>query len=258
MYFEKFNLCKMKFGAPLVCLGFVFLADCALAQNALPPQIRIRQTMDGLSAPGGLSRSDLLYGVIIDQGRILGDYYLDPKWNPASILMFDSEKVIEGYPVKYDVEGDAIEVLVGKQIKLIKGSLVESMVWYDSITGLPRAFVNAKGYTENGKGLSGLLEVLVDGNIPLIKKTTIWVKRPDYVVAFDVGSKDTKINKRETFYYAKGKELYGIKSKKQLISLFGDKGEEIGSFIKVNHLNIKEQRALEHIFAHYNSLTSPD
>ncbi len=246
----------MKLRMTLICLGFVLLSDFCWSQNVLPPQIRIRQTMDGLSSAGGLSRSDVFYGIDIDPGRVLGDYYLDQKWNTASILMFDSEKIIDGYPVKYDIEGDAIEVMVGKQIKLIKVSQVESMIWYDSITNVPRAFINAKGYSDSGTELSGLLEVLVDGNIPLIRKTTIWIKRPDYVPAFDVGSKDTKINKRETFYYAKGKTLFEIKKRKQLITLFGDKGEEMDTYIKVNHLNIKEQRGLSNIFLHYNSLIS--
>lgn len=248
----------MKFSIILICLGFVLLPDFSWGQNALPPQIRIRQTMDGLSAAGGISRSDLFYGIDTDPGRVLGDYYLDPKWNPSSILMYGSEKIIEGYPVKYDIEGNAIEVMVGKQIKLIKVNQIESLIWYDSITLVPRAFVNAKDYTENGFELSGLLEVLVDGDIPLIKRTTIWIKRPDYVAAFDVGNKDTQINKREMFYYARSKELFEIKKKKQLIALFGDKGDEVNRYIKVNQLNIKEQRGLANAFLYYNSLVSEE
>ncbi|MEQ9413285.1 MAG: carboxypeptidase-like regulatory domain-containing protein, partial [Cyclobacteriaceae bacterium] len=185
-------------------------------------------------------------------------YYLDTKWNPSSILMYGSEKIVEGYPVKYDIEGNAIEVLVGKQVKLVKVSQVESLVWYDSVTMIPRAFVNAKEYSEGGLELSGLLEVLVDGNIPLIKRTTIWIKQPDYVVAFDVGNKDTQINKREMFYYAKGKEIFEINKKKQLIELFGDKGNEVNRYIKVNQLNTKEQRGLEYTFLYYNSLVSKE
>ncbi|MEQ8364118.1 MAG: hypothetical protein RH948_14695 [Cyclobacteriaceae bacterium] len=248
----------MKFSLTLICLGFVLLPDFSWGQHALPPQIRIRQTMDGLSAAGGISRSDLLYGIDTDPGRVLGDYYLDTKWNPSSILMYGSEKIVEGYPVKYDIEGNAIEVLVGKQVKLVKVSQVESLVWYDSVTMIPRAFVNAKEYSEGGLELSGLLEVLVDGNIPLIKRTTIWIKQPDYVVAFDVGNKDTQINKREMFYYAKGKEIFEINKKKQLIELFGDKGNEINRYIKVNQLNTKEQRGLEYTFLYYNSLVSKE
>lgn len=227
-------------------------------QNVLPSQMKIRNTLEGMFDADGLGRSDMFQGVDIEPGRVLGDYYLDSKWNVASILLYGSGKVVDGYAVKYDVEGNAVEVKVGNQIKLIKVDRIESLIWYDSITNVPRAFINAKDYSENEIELSGLLEVLVDGDIPLIKKTTIWVKRPDYVLAFDVGSKDTQINKKEVFYYANGRELIEIKKKKQLIALFGDKGDGVNRFIKVNQLNIKEQRGLANAFLHYNSLVTKE
>lgn len=244
-----------KFSIILIFLNFNLLSFC-WGQSVMPAQMKIRNSLEGMFDADGLGRSDMFQGVDIEPGRVLGDYYLDSKWNVASVLLYGSGKVVDGYAVKYDVEGNAVEVKVGNQIKLIKVDRIESLIWYDSITKLPRAFVNAKNYTEEGVALSGLLEVLVDGNIPLIKKTTIWVKRPDYVLAFDVGNKDTQINKREVFYYAKGQELFEIKKKKQLIELFGDKGEEVNRFIKINQLNVKEQRGLEYAFSHYNSLTS--
>jgi len=74
-----------------------------MAQNTLPDQIRIRQTLDGLSDLGGLSQNDMLYGIDIEPGRLLGDYYLDSKWNKASLLLYESDRMIDGYYVKYDI-----------------------------------------------------------------------------------------------------------------------------------------------------------
>lgn len=237
---------------------FMMISYYSWSQNALPAQIRIRQTLDGMSDLGGVSQSDLLYGVDILPGRILGDYYLDSKWNKASLLMYGSDKVIEGHYVKYDIEGNALEVKVDKAIKLILVNRIESLVWYDSLTQIPRAFVNAKGYTEKGVPLTGFLEILEDGQFPLAKRTTIWIKQPDYVVAFDVGSKDTKINKRETFYIAKNNELFEIKKKKDLLSYFGDKALAMDEFMKVNDLSIKQERGLRSIMAHYNAQFSDE
>ena len=90
--------------------------------------------------------------------------------------------------------------------------------------------------------------------IPLVKRTTIWIKRPDYVMAFDVGSKDTQINKRDNFYYAKGKELIEIKRKKDLLPAFGDRREEMAKYIKVNKLNLSDERHLRGLFRHFNSM----
>lgn len=223
-------------------------------QNALPAQIRLRETMDGMSDPKGMSQGEILYGVEVQPGRILGDYYLDSKWNQGSLLAYGTDKVIDGYYMKYDIEGNSIEIKVGQQIKLLNVNKIESIIWRDSITNYTRAFVNSKEYTVNGEEISGLIEILEDGMIPLVKRTTIWIKRPDYVMAFDVGSKDTQINKRDNFYYAKGKELIEIKRKKDLLPAFGDRSEEMSKYIKVNKLNLSDERHLCGLFHHYNSM----
>ena len=45
-----------------------------------------------------------------------------------------------------------------------------------------------------------------------------------------------------------------IASKKGLIEMFGDKKEEMESFISKNKLSVKSNEALIKILAHYNSL----
>lgn len=238
------------FLAQVVCLIYV----AAYGQGALPAQIRLRETMEGISDPGGVTRGEVLYGVEVQPGRILGDYYLDSKWNQGSLLAYGTDKVIDGYYMKYDIEGNSIEIKVGQQIKLISVNKIESIIWRDSITNNTRAFVNSKDYTVEGEEINGLIEILEDGVIPLVKRTTIWIKRPDYVMAFDVGNKDTQINKRDNFYYAKGKELIEIKRKKDLLPAFGNKSEEMARYIKVNRLNLSDERHLTGLFHHYNSL----
>lgn len=223
------------------------------AQNALPPQITIRQTLEGISDPGGITRGEVLYGVESQPGRLLGDYYLDPKWNKGSIMIYGSDKILDGYFVKYDIEGNSLEVLVGNIIKLISINRIQSLIWHDSLTSVPRAFVNGKNYSENGVPLTGLIEVLEDGQIPLVKRTFIWIKQPDYVIAFDVGSKDAKIYKREHLYYLDGNQLIPIKNKKTLLIAFKESGEEMERYIKLNKLNIKDERGLRALFKHYNA-----
>ncbi|HEY5689853.1 MAG TPA: hypothetical protein VIS49_00225, partial [Cyclobacteriaceae bacterium] len=165
-----------------------------------------------------------------------------------------TDKVIDGYYMKYDIEGNSIEIKVGQQIKLISVNKIESIIWRDSITNNTRAFVNSKGYTLEADEINGLIEILEDGIIPLVKRTTIWIKRPAYVMAFDVGNKDTEIKKRDNFYFAKGKELVEIKRKKDLLPAFGDSSEEMADYIKVNRLNLSDEQHLRGLFQHYNSL----
>lgn len=241
-------------GVCLLVEVFCLMYVVSIGQNALPAQIRLRETMDGISDPGGVTRGEVLYGVEVQPGRILGDYYLDSKWNQGSLLAYGTDKVIDGYYMKYDIEGNSIEIKVGPQIKLISVNKIESIIWRDSITNYTRAFVNSKDFTVNGEEINGLIEILEDGMIPLVKRTTIWIKRPDYVMAFDVGNKDTQINKRDNFYYAKGKELIEIKRKKDLLPAFGDRSEEMAKYIKVNRLNLADERHLRGLFHYYNGM----
>lgn len=234
-------------------LVFMIMIDFCWGQAALPPQIRLRQTMDAMTDAGGLTKSDILYGIDAEPGRLLGDYYLDSKWNPAAILMYGSSKMIEGHYAKYDIEGGALELMVNNQIKMIPIRRIESFVWFDSLTQTPHAFVNAKGYMEKGVEMSGLLEVVEDGQIPLMKRTTIYIKQPSYVPAFDVGKKDIEIKKRDAFYYAKGKELTAIKKKKDLFLIFGDKMADMESYAETNHLKVKDESDLARLFEYYNS-----
>ncbi|MEQ8425614.1 MAG: hypothetical protein RIA63_12945 [Cyclobacteriaceae bacterium] len=215
--------------------------------------MRVRLTTDALSNIGTLGNSGALYGVDSPPGRVKGDYYLDSRWNKGAILAYEVDKVIEGYLVKYDINGNSIEIKASKIHRLISVDRVQSIVWYDSLTSAPHAFVNAKEFKENGVPLTGLIEVVSDGKIPLMKRTTLYVKKPNYVVAMDVGSKDTEIMKLEKFYYAKGKDLFEVKKKKDLLVLFGDKGPEMDEFIKRNAINLRQEAGLKILFSHYNA-----
>jgi hypothetical protein len=97
--------------------------------------------------------------------------------------------------------------------------------------------------------------VVVDGPLPLLKQTTVYVKKADYSVQFDVGSRDDKILKKTELYFAKNGQVLELpSSKKKLLPLFGDKAEAIGKFIQDQNLSTSREADLVTIFQHYNSL----
>lgn len=215
--------------------------------------MRASNTLDRMSDVGGLSRNDLLYGLPMTPGGIKGTTYLDKKWNIATILLFESEKLLEGYPVRYDLKENELEVKAKNGTKVIESKNIKSVVWRDSLTQLPKFFINGGEYTDEGTPLNGLLEVLADGKVPLLKRNYIVIKAPDYVVGFDVGSRDTKIFKKSTYYYATGKNLTKITSKKTLLPAFGDDAVEVEKFIKTNKLSTNNDRDLAMVFDGYNA-----
>lgn len=221
----------------------------SFSQTAVPTQVRAQLTLAGLGS--GLTKGDILYGVPLPPGRVVGDTYLNNSWNPAKIMLYGG-KVIEGFAVKYDVKEEMLEIRGRNGIKLLEARRVQTLVWADSASGEQRFFVNAGEYREDGAPLTGLLEVISDGDLPLFKKTFVVQKDPTYVPAFNAGTRDTKIMKKEKFYFSKTKNLTKVGGKKTLLTAFGDHSDEVEQFMKSNKLSTNEDD-LERIFEFYNS-----
>ena len=239
----------------LVLLTFAF--KC-YAQAVVPPNVRASNTLDRLKESRDFNTADMLYGIPLPEGKTIGDTYLDMHWKDASILLYESEKLIEGFPIRYDIMTDDVEVKTKKGIKVLQGVKIKSFVWVDSVTKAPDYFVNAKDFKdESNVPYSGFFQVLADGSLPLFKKTEIEIKKADYNIQFNVGSQDDKILKKSEFYTLKDKQLVELpSSKKKIIVLFGDKSEAMEVFIKENDLSIAKGDQLKIIFAHYNSLVN--
>jgi hypothetical protein len=241
-------------GLILVLIVISLVID-AKAQWAIPPNMRAQNTLNRLSEPiRGMSSADLLYGIPMEPGIVIGDNYLDKKWNTATILLYQSETMIEGYPVKYDVKNDLLEIQSRSGIKVLEVKKIKNLVWVDSITTQPHYFVNGAEYRYENSKLLGLLEVIVDGDTPLLKRSELNTKKPTYNAALDVGSKDTKIYFKDVFLYARGKDLYMIKNKEDVLKASGDHSAEVAAFIKENKINTNKQPGLKQVFEYLNKM----
>jgi hypothetical protein len=234
-------------------MAAALLSTSTFGQAAIPPQLRAENTLDRMSAKNSLSGSDILYGLPVPPGSTIGDNYLNKEWNQATFLLYQSEKMIEGYPAKYDIQSDLFEVKTTNGIKILDGSKVKNTVWIDSLTSRPHYFINGKEYQIEGVPSSGILEILVDGAFPLFKKTELYVKEPTYNVAFDVGSRDKKILQKETIFSGKDKDLVKLKNKKDVLAAAGDRANEVESFIKSNKLSVNKEGDLIRVFEFLNS-----
>lgn len=236
----------------ILILSIISFSVDSIAQWAIPKNMRAENTLDRLSDKGGLSRSDLLYGIPMEPGNVIGDNYLDKKWNAATILLYQSETMIEGYPVKYDIKSDVIEIKSKSGIKILNGEKIKNMVWIDSLTAEPHYFVNGAEFKKDNVPSRGLLEVVVDGPIPLLRKMEIYVKQPTYNAAMGSGSQDTKILQKEVLFYSIDKNLFLIKNKKNVLEASGDRAPEVEKFMKENKININKLSELKTVFEFLN------
>lgn len=232
---------------------FSLLITISDAQNgAIPPVIRAQNTLDDISR-GGVGPNTFLYGLPVQPGSLVGDFYLDNKWNKSRVLLYAGDKLLEGVLSRFDLKNQHLEIKVDNAIKILEINRIKSLVWFDSETNQPSYYVNAQDYIFHETKLTGLLEVVVDGRLPLLKFTVITIKKADYNVALDVGSKDDKVLHKEILFFSLENNLHEIKSKKSLATVFKDSQSKVEEFVRINKLSFSKEKDIKRIFEFYNS-----
>jgi hypothetical protein len=225
--------------------------------SVIPANVRAVNTLEGLTDSNGLGNNEMLYGIPLPEGKVIGDTYLSTQWKRSVILLYEKNKLIEGFPARYDIKLDELEVKGRKEVKVLEGRKVKSFMWIDSVRTEPFYFVNARDFKLDGIPLTGFFEVLVDGNTALFKKTNITVKKADYNVTLSMGSRDDKILKTPSYYLADGARISEIPgSKKKFLQLLKSKAEQVEKYMDENNLSVKKEEELIAICKYYNSLTN--
>lgn len=225
--------------------------------SAVPKNIRAANTLDNLFDANGVSTTDNFYGIPLEPGEVRGNAYLHPGWRRTTFMLYEAEKMIEGYDARYAIDHDQFEIRTTRGVKVLDGAKVKSFVWMDSATHAPHFFMNARDLKlEDGAHLSGFVQVLVEGEFTLLSKTRVLVKDPTYNEKFDMGQRDIRILKKTEYYYLHEDVIRAIPlSQKKFFSIFGQHADDIANFVKVNRLSVDEAGHLTSIFLRYNSLT---
>jgi hypothetical protein len=197
-----------------------------------------------------------IYGIPPEPKKLQGNFYLDTKWNKASILLYRDEELIEGYFVRYNINSNNFELRSenADDATTLPGLRVRNIVWIDSEHGVPRYFINGMDFKDEGSPIAGFFEVLVDGKMPLVRRTVASIRESNYNQALMVGEPDDRVVKRYVYYYVEGKNVIEIPSnKKKILPIFGESKTEMEAFADTNNLNLKEASSLFSLFTHYNS-----
>ncbi len=225
--------------------------------GALQKTIRATNIAEMFVNRPNLLGGNAVYGIPPEPKRLIGNFYLDNKWNKASILLYKNREIVEGYFVRYNISTNIFEVRPedSEEVSTIPGLRVQNIVWIDSEHRVPRYFVNGMDFKEDGSPILGFFEVLVDGEKPLLRRTKATIKESNYNQALMIGDRDDQILKRNTYYYIQDSEIIEIpKKKKKFFALFGGKSEEIKKFAGDNRVNLKDPSGMFVLFSQYNSL----
>lgn len=196
------------------------------------------------------------YGIPPEPKKVEGNFYLDNKWNVASILLYRDMTVMEGFRVRYNINSNLFELWEPEtsQVTTLPGLRIQNIVWMDSSYKVPRYFVNGMDFKDDGVPISGFFEVLVEGKLPLMRRTLAIFKESNYNTALMVGNRNDQIIKRNVYCYLRNKDLYKVPTKrKELFLIFGEKSSEMEAFVEANGIDLKDRSSIFQMFTYYNS-----
>ncbi|WP_009032511.1 carboxypeptidase-like regulatory domain-containing protein [Indibacter alkaliphilus] len=225
-------------------------------ENALQKTIRATNISELFVNRPNFIGGNQVFGIPPEPKRLEGNFYLDPSWNKASIILYRDNEVIEGYFARYNISTNSFELRVDEEdmITTLPGLRVQNIVWVDAGAKVPRYFVNGMDFKEDGAPISGFFEVLVEGQLPLVRRTIASIRASNYNEALMVGERNDQIKKRNTYYYISDKNIIQVpKGKRKFFNIFGDMSEEMEEFAKDNEVNFKTPSGLFVLFTQYNS-----
>ncbi|MCS5489546.1 carboxypeptidase-like regulatory domain-containing protein [Algoriphagus limi] len=225
--------------------------------QALQKTIRSDNIVRLLNERPNFIGGNMVYGIAPEPKKLEGNNYLDSKWNRASILLYRDQQILEGFRARYNIVSNMFELMEPENnlVSVMPGLRIQNIVWIDSTHQVPRYFVNGMDFLDEGVPISGFFEVLVDGELPLMRRTEAILKESNYNQALMVGERNDQIVKRNTYYYLKGKNVIVIpRKRKKFFELFGDKAAEMEAFANENSFSVKDPSAIFQLFTHYNSL----
>jgi hypothetical protein len=219
--------------------------------QAVPDNIRAANTFDVINQD--LLTDHMIYTIPLKPGNVVGSVYLEDEWKRTILQVYVTDKILGPYSCKVNLHTGQIEVMDDDVLKIIDSRKIKNFT-IEGDDG-KKHFVNGHDYIFSQAPLDGFLEVLVEGEIPLFQRTSLTIMRPDNKPELNVGNKNARIIKKESFLFAKGKELTDPKGLKGNVEkIFGEKASDIKKFIRDNSLKLSRKEDLIQISQFYNSL----
>ena len=184
-----------------------------------------------------------------------GSFYYFDKWSDAAIKLKDG-RTLTGYKIMYNIETFVLELNVDGVVLELPGSNVEEFYLDIHKEG---GFTSRKHFVNTGvkypaiDGVTGFLEVVVEGDLTLLATMETKLVKAYYVPALDAGDKRPKIVKKESFYLYNGKKVLLLPSKrKKAKKLLLSKYPRMKKYIKENRPDYKKKADLTKLVTFYN------
>ena len=206
-----------------------------------------------------LPTSGTLFSIKGPAGKVIGDVYVDTVWQAGNVKFYGKLNAttdsLAGVPVRLDLMANEVEIRAGAQdIRAAKASTVR-YVDVNNRVGTSSRYVNVREYRGDADALSGFFEQVATGKLDLLLYPSVYVRRANYNMALNVGTKDDEIVKKADWYVAKNKRATKFSpTRKALLELMSDRSDEVEAYLKKNKPDLKSKSGLMALVAYYNGL----
>ena len=183
-----------------------------------------------------------------------GSFYMHPDWQVGTITLYDGRK-IEKMPLKYNMRDDFMHILdKNEEVRVLKFDRIQSFEWFNVETTKNQTFINCLEFEINGTSLIGFAQVLSENQPQLLKYKLLELSKGNYSVTHDAGQRYDEYVLKEKRYIAVEGILHPANKKKEILTVFIDREDELKTYIKRNRLNLKIDEDLLSLIGYYNTL----
>ncbi|WP_018621300.1 hypothetical protein [Spirosoma luteum] len=245
-----------------VCLGFLAISSLAFSQDntdMMAQSTRDRINFTNLTIPN--NGNSTLWGIKGESGRLIGNPYLDTTWQAGIVKFYGKLGIsanadsLAGVPVRLDLVANDVEIRAGaKDIRSAQANRVR-YVLMNNTRGTTSLFINAREYRGEADELTGFVELIAPGKLTLLEHPSIHIKRANFNVAMNTGTKDDELVLQKSWYVARDKKAVKFSpGKKAVLELMADKKEQMEAFLKAEKPDLKSRAGLLSVFSYYNKL----
>lgn len=237
----------------LICMGGI--TNASAQHESIHQTIRATNVQEMFRNRPNFIGGNSVYGIPEAPRYLEGNFYLDPDWKRGVILLYNENEILNDFFIRYQIEENHFEVMANQDGSIVKiaGESVKNYMSMDSTTKSKRLFINQRDFVSNEEVYEGFFELLVEGQMTLVKATRAVYKNSNYNTALMMGEKNDKIVKRDSYYFIVGDSVHSVSSKmSSFLHSFGDRKVDIRKFINKYKVNIKEELGMIRIFNFYN------
>lgn len=199
-----------------------------------------------------------LQPLVSEFGNVIGSYFLDEEWIPGHIDFINNEEINEDIRIKYRVDqyGFYIKKIQTGFAEFVPGENIKSVTLYP-FNKPQKFFINNNQYKtkNNTKDEKTFYEILIFGEVPLLRKTEAIYRRAKYQSSLGIGKDRDEILKKTSLFVSFNDEIVEIPRKhNSFLSLLPKYRRQSEEFINNKKLSVKKESDLRVFIQYYNNL----